>query len=156
MLPPPQYILERVNGILWRSEDGTGLTLAPLDAPPDVQIIAQGEIVLRYGIEILETTLAIIPGLFISEKGGVKVGVEAWNWLWTKFQLYARAEVIGFRSDGKPEQLFLRTLDFSSPVRVLAYADDRLDQKPLAARITILHAQSELPKWLGQYLKDRA
>lgn len=140
----PNYIYEEVYGTLHETE--SGIVLAIHDEDDSERII------LRYGIEILQTPHAMIPGLFLAERGGYKVGRDAWEWIWSRFQLYPRAEVIGFRSDGKDEHLYMRNLDFGSPVRVMAYEDDQA-RTPLAT-IGAVETQTALPELLQRYMSN--
>lgn len=151
-VPVPVYFHETASGYVWQHGAQIGLTLSPAAPPAEVTILAEGELVLRYGIEVQRTPDAIIPGLFIAESGATKTGREAWDWLWHKFQLYPRAEVIGLRSDGAPAHLYVRDLDFGYPPRVLVYAETEATV-PLASLTTLLtpeNAPELLRKYLGQ------
>lgn len=147
----PVYFCEHISGILWRQGDHLGLTLPPLAPPPDATRIQHGDLVLRYGIEMLTAPYQLIPGYFENENGAIKTGRAAWEFIWSKFQLYPRAEVIGFRSDGAPAQVLMRDLDFGEPPKVLAFPDETA-WRALGV-ITHLSAPPDatLPDLLAQY-----
>ena len=150
MLPDPVYATEQIRGVLWELDDTCGVSLAPATAPACAAIITQGDLVIRYGIEVQRTPDAILPGIFIAESGAIKTGRDAWEWLWNKFQLYPRAEVIGVTSGGQPAHLYVRDLDFGYPPRVVVYdaADDGI---PLAS-ITQMITSGDAPELLARYL----
>ncbi|NJL93095.1 MAG: hypothetical protein HC915_04900 [Anaerolineae bacterium] len=152
MAPLPDYFHEALNGTLWRDAAQIGLSTPQTAVPPTAEVLREGQFILRYGIEMLRSPHALVPGLFISEQGGAKSGRQAWDWLWTKFQLYPRAEVIGLRSDGNDEHLYVRDLDFGMPVRVLVYASVE-DVRPLG-HVAVLHAPTgaPLPDFVARYL----
>lgn len=149
----PEYFAEKVIGTVWRQEDVAGLTIEPLTPPKDVEIILRGEIILRYGIAMLYAPHTLVPGLFETERGAIMVGREAWDYIWQKFQLYPRAEVMGVQDDGEETTVLMRELDFGEPPQVLAYKDELAARA--AATIQQLDAPDgvELPELLRQSLR---
>jgi hypothetical protein len=139
-IPDPVYFSEVVQGSLVVAEAAeTGLAQATLwlEPPPTgAKILAAGTLHLRYGISFAAPSPngqfdALIPGLFVSERGAALVGREAWQFMAEKFQLYPRADLVGWRASGKPDQVFLRALDWGRPARTFAYADN-ISMSPLA------------------------
>ncbi|PJF37997.1 MAG: hypothetical protein CUN55_19245 [Phototrophicales bacterium] len=66
-----------------------------------------------------------MPAIFVSEKGGMLYGKQAWQFIFKNYQLYPRAEIFGLQSDGKKVQYFLRELDFADHPRVFAYENEQ-------------------------------
>lgn len=151
--PTPDYFHEEINGAVWQQDSIIGLTIAPLQPPHNTTILLAGNITLRYGVDILQSSHLLIPGYFETENGAVKVGKAAWEFMWAKWQLYPRADVIGVREDGQPTSLWVRNLDFGESPRIVAYGNpeseamlgiiNRLDDSP----------DMDLPPLLERYAK---
>jgi hypothetical protein len=154
-IPEPEYIHEIIEGAVYTLPEAT--TLVAGKPTPDLASYAplmSGMLILRYGIALqTPASQTIIPGLFVSEKGVALVGRQAWDFMMGNFQLYPRADVVGFRvSNGAPLQVFLRELDFGVPVRIFAYESVDISLPP--AEITQLRfgeTVSELPELLTKY-----
>lgn len=87
-------------------------------------IVSQG-VVLRYGVRLLEKPFqSIVPGLIALERGELLTGVTAWDFLFKRSNLFPRAEVFGYRDDGKDDMLTVKRLDLAITPKVLAYPDD--------------------------------
>ncbi|MBX3083158.1 MAG: hypothetical protein KF716_16115 [Anaerolineae bacterium] len=158
-IPEPEYIHEIIEGSVYELPEATTLVVgqATADLASYAPRIA-GTVVLRYGLSLqTPSTNAIIPGLFVSEKGVALVGREAWDFMLAHFQLYPRADVVGFRvSNGAPLQVFLRELDFGTPIRVFAYESVDISLPP--AEITQVRfgdAAAELPELLTKYIDHK-
>lgn len=151
-IPKAEYVTEQLAGSVWQQGAVLGLSPAPSDAPAEAQVLHSGLITLRYGVSLLRSPGALIVGLFMAEMGGVKTGLDAWQWLWSKFQLYPRAEVIGISSAGQEAHLYVRDLDFAVPAQVFAYPD--ADTLLPLAQLHQLHnpAAAPLPPLLATYL----
>ncbi len=149
----PDYFADTLKGVVWKKDGVLSLSLAPLSPPADSEIVLEGDITLRYGIEMLHAPHAIVPGLFETERGAILTGRAAWDYLWSKFQLYPRAEVIGVQEDGQEVTVLMRELDFGEPAQVLAYPDEVAARA--VGRIKRLHAPegAALPALLRQALK---
>ncbi|MBX3061500.1 MAG: hypothetical protein KF726_00900 [Anaerolineae bacterium] len=156
-IPDPEFVHETVNGAVYDLPEGSTLLIGTTNvAFTSYAPRLSGPLVLRYGISLLSpNTQAIIPGLFVSEKGVALVGREAWDFILERFQLYPRSDIIGIKAfGGAPLQVFLRELDFGTPVRIFAY--ESLDTSLLPAEISrvILGEDtriSELPELLVRY-----
>ncbi len=108
-----------VDGSVWRHDR---VVLALGDAEIEADMLAQGQIVVRYAIPLLARPhLAIVPSLFVSERGAIIKSWKAWRFVYENFQLYPRAEIMGLQTNGDDAQVFLRELDFGAEPRVLAY-----------------------------------
>jgi hypothetical protein len=149
----PVYFNDWVNGTLCQAEEtGQHILSIGSDVPTTATPLAEGNLVIRYGVEMLRSPHALVPGMFVSELGAVKTGRSAWDWLWNKLQLYPRAEVIGIRTDGKEEHLFVRDLDWGQTSRVLAYADENA-KTPIAQVSQVAIGDGiTLPDLLDRYL----
>jgi len=148
-MPAPVYIVDQVRGTL----SGSTLYL-DRDAPADSNPI-RGEFVIRYAIPVLVPPgISLIPGLFVSERGEMLTGREAWDYLQKRFQLHPRADVIGSLPDGVPLQLLVRALDFGASMQAFIYRDP-LPAAPLAA-LSLIVASDEmyagLPDLLRRYV----
>ncbi|MHB8625651.1 MAG: hypothetical protein ACYDBJ_07085 [Aggregatilineales bacterium] len=155
-VPEPEYVEERVDGTLTTRVEGMDCALyVGIDPPPDARIVIQGALVIRYAIPlIVPSTDAIIPGLFISERGGMLTGHECWDYLQTRFQMHPRADVIGLNLNRLRAQALVRELDFGATVRVLAYADPPTVM-PLTEVKTLYTTDAmaaRLPELLKRYL----
>lgn len=125
-----QPIAERVFGVVTEL-DGQAL-LSPAELP-EGNMIARGELTLRYGITFLgKPHLSIVPNLVVADYGELLNGEEAWDFLMTSAHLYPRADVCGFLNDGSDEMVAMKHLDFDYPFDVFVYRDIQ-DDRPLAA-----------------------
>lgn len=148
----PVYFCEQIDGTLWQQGEVLGICLPPHTPPPGSVILLQGAITLRYGIELLKTPLyQIIPGYLETENGAVKTGRAAWDFLWAKWQLYPRADIIGVRSDGKPLHVWLRDLDPGEGVKILAYPHPDTPAALGVVAQVAAPAGAELPELLVKY-----
>lgn len=156
-IPEPEYIHETVEGAVY--DLPTGMTLV-VGTPPlalrNAAPVLSGTLVIRYAIPLqIPPTQAIIPGLFVSEKGVALVGREAWDFMTGNFQLYPRADVVGLRAaNGTPHQVFLRELDFGAAIRVLVYDSVDVSVSPVdVTRLIPGEGAAELPELLAKYLR---
>ncbi len=155
LAPVPIYIAEQINGTI---VDST--LYIDCQMPPGAPITAQGALLIRYALPALAPPgAAIIPGLFLTERGQVLTGREAWDYLQLRFQLHPRADIIGQTPDGNAVQHLVRELDFGAVVRVFAYAAaanaDSASVTPLAELETLCASDSAfetLPDLLKRYL----
>ena len=113
-----------------------------------------GSLVVRYGLSPFNPPGEIIvPGLFASEKGGVLVGREAWDYLQNNFQVHPRADVVGVRLNGEQVQAYVRELDFGVPTHVLIYEDEQVSHPVCEATGLVVSADAPpLPDLLGENL----
>ncbi len=153
----PEYFHETVPGTLWQPTEGMagtppGVSLSlPGDAPPmAARVLHTGEIIVRYGVDMLHEYAVLIPGLFESETGYQLTGRAAWDVMWAQFQLYPRAEIIGLRHDGRPGDYLVRELDFADRPRLLAYTDP--ESKVALGSIQRVYGQlAEPPQLFARY-----
>lgn len=155
-IPEPEYIHEIVEGAVYTLPEATTLVVGrPTADLMSYSPLMTGTLVLRYGIS-MQTPAAqtIVPGLFVSEKGVALIGREAWDFMMTHFQLYPRADVVGFRvSNGAPMQVFLRELDFGTPIRIFAYESVDISLPPaVITAVRFGEAASDLPELLTKYI----
>jgi hypothetical protein len=122
--------------------------------PPDgSQIIHSGTMVVRYGARYLgKPHLSVVPGLIAIDYGEIVNGEAAWEFLIHRSNLYPRAEVFGYRNDGRDEMIVVKQLDLALPPQVLVYKDDEATT-PIASPSALVAARPEgLPPRLLQYL----
>jgi hypothetical protein len=51
-------------------------------------------------------------------------GEEAWTFLTKRSNLYPRAEIFGYRNDGRDEMITVKNLDLALPNEVLVFSDE--------------------------------
>jgi hypothetical protein len=159
-IPEPEYLHETLDGMVYDLPEGTTLMVGP--PPPVFASYAPrlaSPLVLRYGIPLqTPASHALIPGLFVSERGVALVGQAAWTFMLDNFQLYPRADVIGFRAhNGTPLQVFLRELDFGAGIRLFAY--ESVDVTLTPAHIDYVQVNAavvELPPLLTAFVRQQA
>ncbi len=90
----------------------------------DCTVLAQGSLMIRYGVRFLEKpAFSLVPGLLALDYGEMLTGEDAWDFLVRKSNLYPRADVLGFRNDGEDTMMPVKRLDLALPFEVLAYTD---------------------------------
>jgi hypothetical protein len=148
-IPAPDYFHESIDGAIYDLPRGNTLVIG---TPPDTLIgiapILSGHLALRYGLPLLAPSIeAVIPGLFVAERGGVLTGREAWDYIMSNFQMHPRADIIGVNSKGTTKQVLLRELDFGLPVRIFAYPDESIARivQP-AIELTAVLADGTVPR----------
>lgn len=139
-----------VDGFALRVERGDLLALEPL---PGATVIASGALVVRYGVRFLgKPLLSIVPGLVALEYGEMLTGEAAWTFLLRQSNLHPRAEVFGYRSDGRDDQMLVRSLDLALTPDVLVYADAAATVPVARPQAVIAPASAILPDRLIQAL----
>ena len=125
-------IQDQVEGVLWQQEHGVTLVVEQPDLVLKGRVLSRGMIILRYAIPYQGPKhLSVVPSMFLSERGGMLVGWQGWNFIRNNYQLHQRAEIFGLQSDGETAQVFVRALDFATNPYVLAY-QDTADEIPIA------------------------
>ena len=139
--PEREPISERVSAIVTRIDEGVLLSRHRLGSG---EILAQGDLTLRFGITYLgKPQLSIVPNLVVADYGEMLVGEAMWEFLMQSAHLYPRADACGFNQAGNEDMVLLKQLDFDHPYDVFVYHNDS-DRKPLArlsALIASDHAQ---------------
>jgi len=102
-----------------------------------------GEMIIRYGIRYLgKPHVSVVPGLVVIDYGTMLNGEAAWEFVTRKSNLYPRAEVFGFRNDGKDEMIVVKALDLALPPAVLVYADIT-STRPLAQTSALIMPETD-------------
>jgi hypothetical protein len=127
--------------------------LLALSAIEDVETIASGAFILRYGARYLgRPYLSIVPGLVALDYGEMLTGDEAWNFLLKRSHSYPRAEAFGYRNDGVDDFQLVRQLDLALPPETLVYADESAT-KPIARPVALIAPDdADVPARLLEYL----
>jgi hypothetical protein len=122
---------------------------------PGSEVITSGDLLIRYGVEILgKPHLSIVPGLVALDYGDMLTGEDAWHFLLKGSHLHPRADVIGYRSDGVDDMTVIKALDLAQPVHVLAY-ENAESIRPIARVSAIIADNREgIPPRLLAYLPD--
>jgi hypothetical protein len=135
-----------------RAGDKAALALRP---QANSEVLYSGTMIVRYGVRFLgKLHLSIVPGLVVLDYGDMLTGDAAWDFLLKRSNLHPRAEIIGYRSDGSEDMVFLRTLDFAVAPAVLLY-NDASSTSPFAQASALIAADDELesfPPRVREYL----
>lgn len=122
-LPDRQAINDPFTGCVLHVDGQDFLALTPL---PESEVVYQGDMMLRYGVQYLgKPQYSIVPELIALDYGAGIAGEEAWEFLLKRSNLYPRADVIGHRNDGVDEMIVIKKLDVMAPIAVLAYEDEQ-------------------------------
>jgi hypothetical protein len=120
-----------------------------------VEILHSGDMIVRYGVRYLgKPHLSVVPGLIAVDYGEMLTGEAAWEFLTKRSNLYPRAEVFGYRNDGRDEMITIKNLDLVQPIEVLVFAD-KTATSPVAKPTALIAGESDtnsLPPRLLQYL----
>lgn len=151
-IPERVPVGDAVDGALIKIDDSY-LLVSPADHVTEgVDRLASGTFVVRYGLVYLgKPQYAIVPGLVALDYGEILVGDEAWNFILKRSNLYPRAEVIGYRSDGFDDMITVKWLDLAQAVRVFLFRDAAA-VVPLAEISAVIAAPEVLPPRLLSYL----
>ena len=143
-------IADRVRAVATRLDEDALLSISALG---EGDLIAQGELILRYGITYLgKPHLSIVPELVVADYGELLNGEDAWDFLMKSGHLYPRADVCGWRNDGADDIVALKLLDFDYPYDVFAY--HQVEARRPCAKLTALIAPdpSAMPERLLDHL----
>jgi hypothetical protein len=152
-IPERQPIHDAVTGVVASLDaDSPRALLIGIDPPPDARVQMHGDLIIRYGIPYLGKPHVIVPGLIAIDYGMMITGDEAWDFLLNRSNLYPRADVFGFRSDGVDDMITVKMLDLAQPVRVLVYETVRATHAAASVIAVIASAQTQLPTRLSRYL----
>lgn len=120
-IPERQPIGDPFTGAVIQAGNAQALALTVLDG---VDVLYDGAMIIRYGVRFLgKPHLSVVPGLVVVDYGDMLTGEEAWRFLTRRSNLYPRAEVFGYRNDGRDEMMMVKNLDLALPAEVLVYAD---------------------------------
>ncbi len=149
-LPQREAISDLLSGTVSRFGRSFFLSSA---APPQAQLVLQGEITLRYAIPYLfKPEWSIVPDLVVLDYGETMTGELAWDFLMKSSHLFPRSDLLGYRNDGVDEMVPLKQLDFDSPYDVFAYRMPG-DQKPAAKLSALIASESSaFPERLLRHL----
>jgi hypothetical protein len=115
-----------------------GAQFLATEEQPDSETFHAGTLIIRYGIRYLgKPHLSIVPGLVALDYGDILNGEPAWDFLIRRSNLYPRAEVFGFRSDGRDDLVVVKNLDLALPPEVLAFAGES-DTVPTARPVGLI------------------
>lgn len=149
-IPERQPPGDTFSGAVIKVDETPLLALAPL---ADAALTASGDFVIRYGIRFVgKLHLSIVPGLVVLDYGDMLTGNEAWEFLLKRSHLHPRAEVFGYRNDGRDDMQLVRNLDMAVPVEVLVYADAAAVEPLARPAALIAPDEAEVPTRLLQYL----
>ena len=148
-IPDREPIGDVFSGAICQFDNLYILSPYPVDS---AVLVAQGDFVLRYGITYLgKPQYSIVPDLVVVDYGDMLVGEDAWVFLTKQSNLYPRADVLGYRNDGRDEMLVVKQLDFAMPYDVLAFATEE-EKVPLAKLSACIAPSLNTPERLLSYL----
>lgn len=150
IIPERQPIGDAFTGTLI---EGNGrYALSTIEAQ-DTPAVADGTLTIRYGVPYLgKSHLAIVPGLLALDYGDLLTGEEAWDFLTKRSNLHPRAEVFGYRNDGRDDMVVVKALDLAAPVQVFAYINEQVTNPIAQVNACITVDKGILPERLAQYL----
>ncbi|PJF28215.1 MAG: hypothetical protein CUN53_01170 [Phototrophicales bacterium] len=130
-----------------------GAQLLATEKQHDSETLLAGTLIIRYGIRYLgKPHLSIVPGLVALDYGDILNGEPAWEFLLRRSNLHPRAEVFGFRSDGRDEMIVVKNLDLALPPEVLAFTTEN-DTIPAARPVALIGSNvSAVPPRIRKYL----
>lgn len=148
-IPDREPIGDVFTGVICQFDNLHILSPAPVASTVEV---ARGNFVVRYGVTYLgKPHYSIVPDLVVADYGDMLVGEDAWIFLIKQSNLYPRADVLGYRNDGRDEMIVVKELDFAIPFDVLAFAD--ADAKiPLAKLAVLIAPEAGTPERILEYL----
>lgn len=155
-MPKPIPAREPISDVFEGAVVGlSGLqALIPRDFAPQNPILT-GRLIVRYAVRYLgKPHLSIVPGLVAIDYGDMLVGDAAWDFILHRSNLYPRAEVFGFRNDGRDEMMYVKNLDLVQPIEVLVFTSES-SNVPAARPIALIapdDATSSIPPRLLTYL----
>jgi hypothetical protein len=139
-IPDREPIGDAFSGIISRIDNHHILSISPLTSADP---IAEGDFVIRYGVIYLgKPHHSIVPDLVVVDYGDMLVGEDAWNFLTKQSNLYPRADVLGYRNDGRDEMLVVKQLDLVVPFDVFAYTSDK-DRTPIAKLTALIAPEND-------------
>jgi hypothetical protein len=149
-VPERVPVTDAFNGVIVQGRQAQALALS---APPGLDVVASGEFLIQYGVRFLgKPQTYIVPGLVVLDYGDLLTGEDGWNFLWHRHNLHPRAEVAGYRDDGRDDLVFFRQLDLSIPPQVLVYRHSDF-VTPLARPTAFIgDVPTDLPSRLREYL----
>ena len=146
LMPERQPISERVSAVVTRVDGRSLLSSGSLEAG---EVLAQGDLILRYGITYLgKPQLSIVPDLVVADYGEMLVGESMWQFLMKSAHLYPRADAFGLGKDGVEEMVVLKQLDFDYPYDVFAYHKESDRQPFTRLSALIVPDKTKLPQRL--------
>ncbi len=149
-MPQGLPVAERVRGVVRRV--GAAALFSACDIA-EGELIAQGDLVIRYGITYLgKPHLSIVPELVAADYGELLSGEHAWGFLMRSGHLYPRADVFGWRNDGEDDMIALKLLDFDYPYDVFAYHQVEARQPCAKLAAMIAPDPSAFPERLLKHL----
>lgn len=149
-IPERAPIGDSVSGWVVAAAGACALLTEP--PPAQVSVVLSGVFTLRYGLRYHgKPQLSIVPGLVAIDYGRMLTGEPAWEFLLRQSNLYPRAEVFGFRQDGRDEMMLVRALDLALAPHVLAYAAPT-DTTPAARVDALIGADAAVPERMRAWL----
>ena len=149
-IPAREPIGDTFNGAVVQLGILQAISPSPLEG---ADTLLSGALTIRYGVRYLgKPHLSIVPGLVAIDYGDMLVGEAAWEFITRHSHQYPRAEVFGYRNDGKDEMMYVKNLDLVQPIEVLVY-DSPAGTSP-AARPTavVAPADADIPPRLLRHL----
>jgi hypothetical protein len=149
-IPAREPIGDTFNGAVVQIGILQALAPTPLEG---AETVISGTLTVRYGVRYLgKPHLSIVPGLVAIDYGDMLVGDEAWEFITRHSNQYPRAEVFGYRNDGKDEMMYIKNLDLVQPVEVLVYASEAATTPAARPTALIAPADVDLPPRMRQHL----
>lgn len=143
VIPAREPIGDVISGTVQRQGDQHVLVVDPAEKP----------LMIRYAVQYLSKPhWAIVPGLIALDYGEMLTGEVAWEFLLKRSNLHPRADVVGYRNDGKDEMVTVKTLDLAQSIYVLAYGDAAATTPIAQIAAMIAPADAPIPPRLLEFL----
>jgi hypothetical protein len=140
-IPERQPIGDPFTGVVVQVGDTQALALAMSER---ATVLHHGAMIVRYGVRVLgKPHHSVVPGLVVVDYGDMLTGEEAWNFLIKRSNLYPRAEVFGYRNDGRDEMITVKNLDLALPPEVLVYRE-AAETVPFAKPTALIASDAEI------------
>lgn len=149
-IPERQPIRDEIEGFV---VDINGIQAFMLEIADELDVIASGQFIVRYGVQFLgKPQLSIVPGLIALDYGEMLTGEEAWDFLWNRSNLHPRADVFGYRNDGEDDMIVIKWLDVDQSAHVLFYDTENATKPVASPQIMIASDDDGLPQRFTQHL----
>lgn len=151
IVPERQPVGDTLTGCVIQTAKGhKALALTPHEG---AETLYTGPLIVRYGVRYLEKShLSIVPGLIALDYGDIVTGEEAWAFLLRRSNLHPRADIFGFRNDGKDEMIAVKRLDLARDFEVLVYTDTQPNLPIASVEALIASEKDQIAERILQYL----
>ena len=137
-LPPPHE--DHLTGACARLNEVTLLLTGQgwQSAAAQADFLLAGGLSLHYALPFLYDDDALVPSLVFDDHQQEHTGRELFTFVAKRGHAYPRADVVGVRMSGEPDEIRLRELDLAEPLVVLVHSQDDAGQPAVQIDICVL------------------